>query len=61
MTPYQFLTNRNYKKEWMPAFIVTAENHSDIQLAVKFAKHHNLGISVINTGHDMQVRTLVIY
>ena len=55
MTPYQFLNNRNFKKEWMAAFIVTAENYTDIQHAVRFAKKHNLGISVLNTGHDMQV------
>ena len=56
MTPYQFLNNRNYKQEWMAAFIVTAETPSDIKLSVKFAKEHNLGISVISTGHDMQDR-----
>ena len=55
MTPYQFLNNRNFKKEWMAAFIVTAEKPEDIQHAVRFAKKHNLGISVLNTGHDMQV------
>ena len=56
MTPYQFLTNRNYKHEWLPAFIVTAETPEDISYAIKFAKVHNLGIAIINTGHDMQDR-----
>ena len=55
MTPYQFLNNRNFKKEWMAAFIVTANTTEDIQAAVRFARTYNLGISVINTGHDMQV------
>jgi len=56
MTPYQFLNNRNYKAEWMAAFIVTAETAEDIQNAVMFAKTHNLGISVMSTGHDLQDR-----
>jgi len=56
MTPYQFLNNRNYKQEWMAAFIVTAENEEDIKHAVLFAKEHNLGISVMSTGHDLQDR-----
>jgi hypothetical protein len=56
MTPYQFLNNRNYKKEWMAAFIVTADTPEDIQHAVTFAKKHKLGISVFSTGHDMQDR-----
>ena len=55
MTPYQFLNNRNFKKDWMAAFIVTAETPEDIQHAVRFARNHSLGISVLNTGHDMQV------
>ena len=53
MTPYQILNNRNYRKEWMAAFIVNAESPEDIKLSIEFAKTHNLGISVINTGHEM--------
>ena len=56
MTPYQILNNRNFKHEWMAAFIVNAEFPSDIQASIEFAKKHNLGISVINTGHEMQDR-----
>ena len=56
MTPYQFLNNRNYKNEWMAAFIVTAETPQDIMEAVNFATAHNLGISVMSTGHDLQDR-----
>ena len=26
MTPYQFLTNRNYKLEWKPSFVVVASS-----------------------------------
>ena len=53
MTPYQILNNRNFKQEWMAAFIVNAEFSSDIKASIAFAKKHNLGISVINTGHDL--------
>ena len=53
MTPYQILNNRNYRKEWMAAFIVNAESPEDIKHSIEFAKTHNLGISVINTGHEM--------
>jgi hypothetical protein len=56
MTPYQFLTNRNFNNEWMPAFVVTAENRTDISAAIIFATTHNLGISVMSTGHDLQDR-----
>ena len=56
MTPFQFLNNRNYKKEWKAAFIVTAEHPDDIVKAVQFANHHSLGISVFSTGHDLQDR-----
>ena len=53
MTPYQILNNRNYRKEWMAAFIVNANSSEDIKLSIEFAKTYNLGISVINTGHEM--------
>ena len=56
MTPYQALNNRNFKHEWMAAFIVNAEFPSDIRVSIEFAKRHNLGISVINTGHELQDR-----
>ena len=56
MTPYQFLNNRNYKKEWMAAFIVTPHSREDIQKAVRFAKKHRLGVSIMSTGHDLQDR-----
>ena len=56
MTPYQFLNNRNYKEEWMAAFIVTAESPEDIQYAIWFARNHSLGISIMSTGHDLQDR-----
>ena len=56
MTPYQFLNNRNYKKEWMASFIVTAGSPSDIQKAIGFARKHHLGLSILSTGHDMQDR-----
>ena len=56
MTPYQVLNNRNFKHEWMAAFIVNAEFPSDIKTSIEFAKKHNLGISVINTGHELQDR-----
>ena len=56
MTPYQFLNNRNFKLEWMAAFVVTAHSKEDISAAVKFARKHNLSISVISTGHDLQDR-----
>ena len=53
MTPYQAVNNRNYRREWMAAFIVNAESPDDIIHSIEFAKQHNLGISVINTGHEM--------
>ena len=53
MTPYQALNNRNYRNEWMAAFIVVAETPEDIQKSIKFAKKHNIGVSVINTGHEL--------
>ena len=56
MTPYQFLNNRNHRLEWMAAFIVTAESREDIKKSIIFAKNHNIGISVISTGHEMQDR-----
>jgi len=56
MTPYQFLNNRNYKSEWMAAYIVTAESPDDVSKAIKFANNHNLGIAVMSTGHDLQDR-----
>merc|ERR1711868_106242 len=40
----------------MSAFILNAETPQDIQLAIQFAKKHNLGISVINTGHELHDR-----
>ena len=56
MTPYQFLNNRNYKLEWMAAFIVTAETSDDVSKAIIFAKSHNLGIAIMGTGSDLQDR-----
>ena len=56
MTPYQFLNNRNHKAAWMAAFIVTPSSPEDIKKSIKFANSHNLGISVMSTGHDMQDR-----
>ena len=56
MTPYQFLNNRNYKKEWKAAIIVTPSTPDDISKAVKFARKHGLGISIMSTGHDLQDR-----
>ena len=56
MTPYQFLNNRNYKLEWMAAFIVTANTSDDIKEALLFARTHRLGVSIMATGHDLQDR-----
>ena len=53
MTRYQALNNRNYRNEWMAAFIVVAESHEDIQKSINFAKKYNIGVSVINTGHEL--------
>ncbi|TNV81423.1 hypothetical protein FGO68_gene14355 [Halteria grandinella] len=44
---------RNYPYEgWTPAFVVWPVNASQVQIAVKFARKHNLCISVAGTGHD---------
>ena len=56
MTPYQFLTNRNYKLEWKPMFIVVAMSDEDVSEALKFASEHNIGVAVKATGHDFNDR-----
>ena len=56
MTPYQFLTNRNYKLEWKPLFIVVASSNEDVSEALKFASEHNIGVAVKGTGHDFNDR-----
>ena len=38
--------------EWVPAFIVTANSTEDIQKALEFANKHDLGVSVMGTGHE---------
>ena len=53
MTRYQALNNRNFRNEWMAAFIVVAESKEDIQKSINFARRHNIGVSVINTGHEL--------
>ena len=53
MTPYQALNNRNYRNEWMAAFIVVAESYEDIQKSINFARNYNIGVSVLNTGHEL--------
>jgi len=53
MTPYQFLTNRNFYSEFKPAFIITAKTNEEVQMALRFAKNHDLGVTVMGTGHEL--------
>ena len=48
---YEFL-----KVEWKPAFIVTAESTEDIKHALSFANQHDLGVSIMATGHELADR-----
>ena len=57
VTPYQLANLRNHVADGVMAyFVVIARNESDVVEAVKFATSHNLGISVISTGHDFNDR-----
>ena len=56
MTPFQFLNNRNFKLEWMAAFIVTASTSEEIISSLKFARTHSLGVAIMATGHDLADR-----
>lgn len=45
-------TRNNPGEGWIPAFTVFPLNAAHVQTAVKFAKKHNLCVSVAGTGHD---------
>ena len=36
----------------MPAFIVTAESSEDISKSLEFANNHDLGVTIMSTGHE---------
>jgi FAD/FMN-containing dehydrogenase len=43
----------NLNAQQQPALVVIAESKSDIQVAVKYAHDHNLGVGVMATGHGI--------
>mmetsp|Transcript_7446 Transcript_7446/g.23469 ORF Transcript_7446/g.23469 Transcript_7446/m.23469 type:complete len:569 (+) Transcript_7446:782-2488(+) len=50
---YCLISTRNNPLEgWTPAFVVWPLSAEHVQVAVKFAADHNLGVCVAGTGHD---------
>ena len=56
MYPQQLLNVRQHIKDNLAYFVVLARNKKDVSEAVKFAKAHNLALSVFGTGHEFQDR-----
>ena len=56
MYPQQLLNVRQHIKDNLAYFVVLARNEKDVSEAVKFAKAHNLALSVFGTGHEFQDR-----
>ena len=54
--PYDLLNYRNHVTDRKAHFIVLARSRSDVIETVKFAAHHNLGISIFSTGHEFNDR-----
>ena len=54
--PYDMLNYRNHVTDRQAQFIVLARTRSDVIETVKFAAHHNLGISIFSTGHEFNDR-----